>query len=146
MSITGSSCVCQYETQCGEWVFDLVRLLSAGQRSLRAEGHTASDSVRLWALLHTQEHTSTHTVYFSNWQWKGFQGKHLIVLLFSVFKLSLPTLMLTVIELCNGGGWHVIFKSKAKKVFEQSASLIVFQLARQTTGVIVILYNTLVIP
>ena len=104
---------------CEEWMFDLDMLLPTELRSLRAEGHTVSDSLHPWALsrLHTHTHTftSTYTHSFPNWQWKGFQGKHLIVLLFSVFKLSLPTLMLTDIELCNGGGWHVIFKSKEKR-------------------------------
>lgn len=95
---------------CGEWVFDLNRQLPTGLRSLRAEGHTVSDSLRPWAPSHA--HTP-HTHTFPNWQWKGFQGKHLIALLFSVFKLSPLTLMLTDIELCKGGGgWHVIFKSR----------------------------------
>lgn len=71
-------------------------------------------------LSHTLALTHTHS--FPNWQWKGFQGKHLIALLFSVFKLSQLTLMLTDIELCKGGGWHVIFKNVERKeiVFEQS--------------------------
>lgn len=76
-------------------MFDLERLL----RSPRAEGHS---------------HTLAH--FFScSQQWKGFRGKHLIARLFSVLKLSPPTLVLTDIELCNGRGWHVIFKSTEKR-------------------------------
>lgn len=74
-------------------MFDLERLL----RSPRAEGHS-------------------RTHFFScSQQWKGFRGKHLIARLFSVLKLSPPTLVLTDIELCNGRGWHVIFKSTEKR-------------------------------
>lgn len=59
-------------------------------------------------------HSRTH--FFScSQQWKGFRGKHLIARLFSVLKLSPPTLVLTDIELCNGRGWHVIFKSTEKR-------------------------------
>lgn len=83
-----------------------------------------------------------------NWQWKGFQGKHLIVLLFSVFKLSPPTLMLTDIELCKGGGWHVIFKSKEKRdcVWTEHTAYCVSvseAMEEKTTCVIVTLHNTL---
>ncbi len=98
---------------------------------------------------HTHTHAHTYTLSFPNWQWKGCQGKHLIVLLFSVFKLSPLTLMLTDIGLRKGGGgWRVIFKSKEKRDCdwtEHTAYCVSVSEAMEekTTCVIVTLRNTL---